>query len=56
MSIGYEDADLKDEEVFAKAFRSIFSSFEEFEKIFFVPTYPKVSVSPIAIYREAKFE
>lgn len=54
--IGYEDEDLEDEEVFEKAFRGVFSSFEGFEKFFFVPSYPKISISPIAIYREVKFE
>jgi len=54
--IGYEDEDLEDEEIFVKAFRGVFSSFEGFEKFFFVPTYPKISISPIAIYREVKFE
>lgn len=54
--IGYEEDEMKDEEVFVKAFRGVFSSFENFEKFFFVPSYPKISVSPIAIYREVKFE
>jgi hypothetical protein len=54
--LGYEDEDLQDEEIFVKAFRGVFSSFEGFEKFFFVPTYPKISISPIAIYREVKFE
>jgi hypothetical protein len=50
--LGYEDDELQDEAVFEKAFRNVFSSFEGFEKFFFVPTYPKISISPIAIYRE----
>ena len=54
--IGYEENEMKDEDVFIKAFRGVFSSFENFEKFFFVPSYPKISVSPIAIYREVKFE
>ena len=54
--LGYEDDELNDEAVFEKAFRGVFSSFEGFEKFFFVPTYPKISVSPIAIYREVTFE
>ena len=54
--LGYEDEELQDEAVFEKAFRNVFSSFEGFEKFFFVPTYPKISVSPIAIYREIKVE
>tara|TARA_R110000868_G_scaffold399683_1_gene673638 strand:- start:96 stop:1166 length:1071 start_codon:yes stop_codon:yes gene_type:complete len=52
--IGYDDDELQDEAVFEKAFRGVFSSFEGFEKFFFVPTYPKISISPIAIYREVK--
>lgn len=52
--LGYEDDELQDEAAFEKAFRNVFSSFEGFEKFFFVPTYPKISVSPIAIYREVK--
>ncbi len=38
--------------VFDKAFRNVFASFEGFEKFFFVPSYPKLAISPIAIYRE----
>lgn len=54
--LGYDEDELQDEEVFVKAFRGVFSSFEGFEKFFFVPTYPKISISPIAIYREVKIE
>ena len=54
--LGYADDELSDEAVFEKAFRGVFSSFEAFEKFFFVPTFPKISVSPIAIYREVKIE
>ncbi|WP_339886137.1 DUF6414 family protein [Polaribacter vadi] len=54
--IGYEENEMKDEDIFIKAFRGVFSSFENLEKFFFVPSYPKISVSPIAIYREVKFE
>ena len=54
--LGYEEDELKDEAAFEKAFRGVFSSFEAFEKFFFVQTYPKISVSPIAIYREVKIE
>ncbi len=50
--IRYADSELTGEQVFDKAFRNIFSSFEAFEKFFFVPTYPKIAVTPIAIYRE----
>ena len=54
--LGYEDDELQEEAAFEKAFRGVFSSFEGFEKFFLVPTYPKISVSPIAIYREMKIE
>lgn len=53
--LGYQDADLTNEAQFEKAFRHVFSTFENFEKFFFVPSYPKISVSPIAIYREIMF-
>lgn len=49
---GVEKSDLADEIIFEKAFRNVFSSFENFEKFFFVPSYPKIAISPIAIYRE----
>lgn len=49
-----EDEDLPDGVQFEKAFRNVFGSFEAFEKIFFVPSYPKIAISPIAIYREVK--
>jgi hypothetical protein len=48
----YNDSELTAEQIFDKAFRNVFSSFEAFEKFFFVPTYPKIAVTPIAIYRE----
>ncbi len=54
--IGYEESELKEEAVFEKAFRNVFSTFENFEKFFFVPSYPKIAVSPIAIYREVKIK
>ncbi|SEL93895.1 DUF6414 family protein [Parapedobacter koreensis] len=54
--LGYADEELKDEVHFERAFRNVFSSFESFEKFFFVPSYPKISLSPIAIYREVKLE
>ena len=53
--LGYSDDELSEEGKFEKAFRNVFSSFENFEKFFFVPSYPKISVSPIAIYREIKY-
>lgn len=52
--LGYQDDELSAEVGFEKAFRHVFSTFENFEKFFFVPSYPKISVSPIAIYREIK--
>jgi hypothetical protein len=54
--IGYEDSELSGEAAFEKAFRGVFSSFEGLEKFFFVPTYPKISLSPIAIYREIQLK
>ena len=50
----YDDDELTAEQTFDKAFRNVFTSFEAFEKFFFVPTYPKITVTPIAIYREIK--
>lgn len=48
----YDDSELNESQGFDKAFRNVFTSFEEFEKFFFVPSYPKLAISPIAIYRE----
>jgi hypothetical protein len=48
----YNDDELSAEQTFDKAFRKVFTSFEAFEKFFFVPTHPKIAVTPIAIYRE----
>lgn len=53
--LAYRDDELAAEAQFDKAFRNVFSTFENFEKYFFVPSFPKVSISPIAIYREIKF-
>ena len=39
-------------ERFDLAFRNVFAAFEQFEKFFFTPQFPKVAISPIAIYRE----
>lgn len=50
--IGTSETELSDESHFDKAFRNVFDSFEAFEKFFFVPNYPKIAISPIAIYRE----
>lgn len=52
--LAYHDNELVAEVQFEKAFRQVFSTFENFEKFFFVPSYPKIAVSPIAIYREIK--
>lgn len=54
--LAYADDELSEEGQFDKAFRRVFDSFEEFEKFFFVPSFPKIAISPIAIYREVKFE
>ncbi|SMD37010.1 hypothetical protein SAMN04488029_3189 [Reichenbachiella faecimaris] len=54
--LAYSDDELSDEGQFDKAFRRVFDSFEAFEKFFFVPSFPKIAISPIAIYREVKFE
>ncbi|MBO3269587.1 DUF6414 family protein [Hymenobacter defluvii] len=48
----YSSDDLSDVQGFDKAFRNMFSTFENFEKLFYVPAYPKIAISPIAIYRE----
>lgn len=48
----YNDGEMTPEQIFDKAFRNVFTSFEAFEKFFFVPTHPKIAVTPIAIYRE----
>jgi uncharacterized protein (UPF0335 family) len=50
--LGTVESELSDESHFDKAFRNVFDSFEAFEKFFFVPNYPKIAISPIAIYRE----
>ncbi|WP_319229525.1 hypothetical protein [Draconibacterium orientale] len=49
-----DDSELSEEASFEMAFRNVFSSFEGFEKFFFAPSFPKISISPIAIYREVK--
>ena len=50
----YDDSELDEVKGFDKAFRNVFTSFEAFEKFFFVPSFPKLAISPIAIYREVK--
>lgn len=52
----YNDDELNEVQGFDKAFRNVFTSFEAFEKFFFVPSFPKLAISPIAIYREVKYE
>lgn len=52
----YEDKELDEAQGFDKALRNVFTSFENFEKFFFVPSYPKIAISPIAIYREIKIQ
>ncbi len=52
----YEDSELSEEAAYDKIFRNVFSSFENFEKFFFVPSYPKIAISPIGIYREVIIE
>jgi hypothetical protein len=54
--LAYEDDELSEAANFDKIFRNVFSSFEAFEKFFFVPSYPKIAVSPIGIYREVIWE
>lgn len=52
----YNDDDLDEVQGFDKAFRNVFASFEAFEKFFFVPSFPKLALSPIAIYREVIYD
>ena len=54
--LGTDDDELSEEGHYDKAFRRVFDSFEEFEKFFFVPSFPKIAISPIAIYREVKYQ
>ena len=54
--LGYDETDLSSDRIYDKAFRNVFDSFEAFEKFFFSPNYPKVAISPIAIYREVKIK
>lgn len=50
-----DEEDLNDAQNFEKVFRNMFSTFEGLDKFFFIPTYPKIGVYPLAIYREIKF-
>jgi len=52
----YEDHELTEAINYDKVFRNVFSTFENFEKFFFVPSYPKIAISPIGIYREVIIE
>lgn len=52
----YNDNELTEAQGFDKAFRNVFTSFEAFEKFFFVPSFPKLAISPIAIYREVIYD
>lgn len=54
--LAYDDDELTEEAVYDKVFRNVFASFETFEKFFFVPSYPKIAISPIGIYREVIME
>jgi uncharacterized protein (UPF0335 family) len=54
--LAIDESELSDEVHFEKAFRNVFDSFEAFEKFFFVPNYPKIAISPIAIYREVQIK
>jgi len=40
---------------FEKVFRNLFSTFETLDKFFFMPSYPKVGVHPLALYREINY-
>lgn len=50
-----DETNLSDEKIYEQAFQGVFSAIEGLEK-FFEVYYPKVSVSPIGIYREIKIE
>lgn len=52
----YNEEDLPSDRIFDKAFRNVFDSFEAFEKFFFSPNFPKIAISPVAIYREVKMK
>lgn len=52
----YNDDELNEVQNFDKAFRNLFTSFEAFEEFFFVPSFPKLAISPISIYREVKYD
>lgn len=50
-----DETELSVEKIYEKAFQGVFSAIEGLEK-FFEVYHPKVSVSPIGIYREIKIE
>jgi len=54
--LSYNDSELSGDRMYDKAFRNVFDSFEAFEKFFLFPNYPKITISPIAIYREVKIK
>jgi len=54
--LAFDENELTEEAVYDKAFRNMFASFENFEKFFFVPSFPKIAISPIGIYREVIME
>lgn len=45
------DADVGQQKAFEKAFRQVFNSFEEMEKLVRFTRYPNVTLFPIALYR-----
>lgn len=49
-----DEQEMKPEQVFDKAFRHLFTTFEGFDKFFHLPTYPKIAISPIAVYRKVQ--
>lgn len=51
----YDESELTESQRFEKAFRSMFSTFENLDKFFFVPTYPKIGIYTLAIYREISY-
>jgi hypothetical protein len=54
--LSISDEKMNESQAFDKAFRNMYLTFENFEKLFYVPAFPKISISPIAIYREVTFD
>lgn len=50
--LSQSEGELDETQAFDKAFRNMYTTFEIFEKLFYVPSFPKIAISPIAIYRE----